>query len=56
METTEETTLFPYRISETKEVVLPIEFLVNECGLRDGDHVRIEVRPEGLAFTPLRKP
>jgi len=52
---TEDVTLFPWRISDTKEVILPITFLVEECHLSSGDHVRIEIRHEGLAFTPIRK-
>lgn len=48
------TTIFPWRITQGRQVVLPISFLTEESELTSVDHVRIEVRPEGLALTPVR--
>lgn len=47
-------TIFPYRIARQKEVVLPMDFLIDECRLERADLVRIEVTLEGLRFTPVR--
>ena len=52
MSPTEEITIFPWRISDVKEVILPVDFITEELKLKAGDYVRIKATKEGLAFTP----
>jgi len=52
MSLTDQQTLFPWRISEVKEVILPVDFITEELKLKAGDYVRIEATKEGLTFTP----